>query len=154
MPKITPFLWFENQAEEAMNFYLSVFSNARTVGVDRWGPGAPFAEGSVLMARVEIEGQQVHLFNGGPAEKLTHAFSFSVACKDQAEIDYYWDRLTADGGAEVACGWLTDKFGLSWQIVPENMGELLSHPDPATAARRMKAMMAMVKLDIAGLETA
>jgi len=154
MPKLTPFLWLEKQAEEAMNFYLSVFSNARTLGLDRWGPGAPFPEGSVLMARVEIEGQEIDLFNGGPEEKLTHAFSFSVACKDQAEIDYYWDRLTADGGTEVACGWLTDKFGLSWQIVPENMGKLLSHPDSAVAERRMKAMMGMVKLDIAALEGA
>ena len=154
MPNLTPFLWYENQAEDAMNFYLSIFKNARSLGVDRWGPGSPFPEGTVLMARVEIEGQEIQLFNGGPDQKLTPAFSFTVGCKDQAEIDYYWDKLTADGGAEVACGWLTDRFGLSWQIVPENIGELLSPPDPAMAERRMKAMMNMVKLDIAALETA
>ncbi|HZT96823.1 MAG TPA: VOC family protein [Chloroflexota bacterium] len=154
MPTLTPFLWFEDQAEDAMNFYLSIFRNARPLGVDRWGPGAPFPEGSVLMARVEIEGQEIQLFNGGPEQKLTPAFSFTVACKDQAEIDYYWDKLTADGGAEVACGWLTDKFGLSWQIVPENIAELLAPPDPATAERRMKAMMGMIKLDIAALNAA
>jgi predicted 3-demethylubiquinone-9 3-methyltransferase (glyoxalase superfamily) len=154
MPTVTPFLWFDNQAEDAMNLYLSVFNNSRSLGIDRWGPGAPFPEGTVLLANIEIEGQRLQLFNGGPAQKLSPAFSMSVGCKDQAEIDYYWEALTRDGGAEVACGWLSDKFGVSWQIVPNNMGELLSSPDRATAERRMKAMMNMVKLDIVALENA
>ena len=141
MPMITPFLWFDTQAEDAANFYVSIFPNSRIVSVNRMGGGA------VLTVAFELDGQRVTALNGGPHYRLNEAFSFSVECQNQAEIDSYWNKLT-DGGSETQCGWLKDKFGLSWQIVPVNIGKLLSNP------RAMPALMQMKKIDIAGLEQA
>jgi len=141
---ITPFLWFDQNAHEAAEFYIGLFPNSRKVS-EMQNPQTP---GKPLVVSFDIDGLRVTAMNGGPHQKLTAAFSFVVACKDQKEIDHYWSRLTADGGAEVACGWLTDKFGLSWQIVPANIGELVSHP------KAFQAMMGMKKLNIAELEAA
>jgi len=140
MPRITPFLWFDTQAEEAANFYVSVFPNSRIVSVNRMG-------GAIVVVDFELDGERVTALNGGPHFRLTEAFSFSVECQDQAEIDNYWSRLSA-GGEESRCGWLKDQFGLSWQIVPANIGKLLSNP------RAGAALMQMQKIDIAGLEQA
>jgi predicted 3-demethylubiquinone-9 3-methyltransferase (glyoxalase superfamily) len=140
--KITPFLWFDGNAEEAVDFYCSVFPHAKKLG------GLPGPGGKALTVAFELEGLRFTALNGGPNFKFNKAVSFVVACKDQAEIDLYWDKLTADGGREVECGWLDDKFGLSWQIVPENIGALLKHP------KAMEAMMTMTKFVIADLEAA
>ena len=140
MPGITPFLWFDTQAEEAANFYVSVFPNSRILSVNRMG-------GGIVVVNFELDGERVMALNGGPHFRLTEAFSFSVECQDQAEIDNYWSRLSA-GGEESRCGWLKDQFGLSWQIVPANIGKLLSNP------RAGAALMQMQKIDIAGLEQA
>jgi predicted 3-demethylubiquinone-9 3-methyltransferase (glyoxalase superfamily) len=147
--KITPFLWFDSNAEDAANFYLSLFPDARKLSEFR----TPIAAGTqpagaLLTITLELAGQSMTFINGGPAHQLSEAFSFSVTCETQAEIDRYWVALTADGGKEIACGWLTDKFGLSWQIVPANIMQLLRHP------AAMKAMMSMKKFDIAALEAA
>jgi predicted 3-demethylubiquinone-9 3-methyltransferase (glyoxalase superfamily) len=147
MNKITPFLWFNDNAEEAAAFYLSVFPQAKKLAELRAAGAGPWPEGKIATIAIELMGQQMTFLNGGPAQALTPAFSFSVACKDQAELDFYWEKLL-DGGQPMACGWLTDKFGLCWQIVPENIGELLQHP------QAMEAMMQMVKFDIAALEAA
>ena len=141
---ISPFLWFDQNAHEAAEFYINLFPNSRKVS-EMQNPQTP---GKPLVVSFDIDGLRVTAMNGGPHQKLTPAFSFVVACKDQKEIDRYWSALTADGGAEVACGWLTDKFGLSWQIVPANIGELVSHP------KAFQAMMGMKKLNIAELEAA
>ena len=140
MNKITPFLWFNDNAEEAAEFYLSVFPEAKKVSELR-------PAGKIVVITIELMGQRMTFLNGGPAQTLTPAFSYSVTCKDQAELDGYWDKLL-EGGKPMACGWLTDKFGLCWQIVPENIGELLKHP------KAMSAMMNMVKFDIAALKAA
>jgi predicted 3-demethylubiquinone-9 3-methyltransferase (glyoxalase superfamily) len=148
-PRVSPFLWFDQNALEAAQFYVSIFPNSRMLGEmksDLDNPNLP-PKGKPIVVSFELDGQKVTAMNGGPHQKLTPAFSFVVSCKDQAEIDDYWSKLSA-GGAEVACGWLTDKFGLSWQIVPANIGELVSHP------KGMQAMMGMVKLNIAELEAA
>jgi predicted 3-demethylubiquinone-9 3-methyltransferase (glyoxalase superfamily) len=145
--KITPFLWFNNNAEEAANFYLSVFANSRKLNELRVTDAGPGPKGSLLVIDIELDGQQVTFLNGGPAHQLSEAFSFSVRCETQAEIDSYWSKL-GDGGMELGCGWLKDKFGLCWQIVPSRLPELLSHP------AAMQAMMPMKKLDIAALEHA
>jgi predicted 3-demethylubiquinone-9 3-methyltransferase (glyoxalase superfamily) len=147
MNKITPFLWFNANAEDAANFYLSVFPNSRKLNELRVPEGGPGPVGSLLALDLEIDGQQVTFLNGGPAQQLSEAFSFTVRCETQAEIDSYWTTLT-DGGSEIACGWLKDKFGLCWQIVPTRIYELVSHP------AGMRAMMSMVKFDIAALEAA
>ena len=147
MNKITPFLWFNDNAESAMDFYLSLFPNSRKLNELRVPEGGPGPKGSLLAVDLEIEGQQVTFLNGGPSHPLTDAFSFVIRCEDQQEIDHYWARLTAEG-SEVACGWLKDKFGLSWQIVPYEMFQLVSHP------AAMQAMMAMKKIEIATLEQA
>jgi len=141
---VTPFLWFDNNAHEAAEFYISIFPNSRKVSEMKnpQEPGKP-----PLVVSFEIDGLRVTAMNGGPHQKLTPAFSFVVSCKDQAEIDRYWSKL-GEGGAEVACGWLTDRFGLSWQIVPANIGQLVSHP------KAFQAMMGMKKLVIAELEAA
>jgi predicted 3-demethylubiquinone-9 3-methyltransferase (glyoxalase superfamily) len=149
MSKITPFLWFDNQAEEAAVLYTSIFKNSRINNVSRTGP-----DGQVMIVSFELDGQAVTALNGGPLFPFTEAFSFSVDCEDQAEVDYYWQRLLADGGQESQCGWLKDKFGLSWQIVPRALGELMSDPDPVKSQRVMEAMLKMVKLDVAGLQRA
>jgi predicted 3-demethylubiquinone-9 3-methyltransferase (glyoxalase superfamily) len=154
MKKITPFLWFDGQAEEAMNFYTSIFKNSRILSVQRCGDAGPGPKGSVLTGTFELEGQQFMALNGGPHYKLTPAFSLFVSCETQAEVDELWDKLTSGGGQPLRCGWLTDKFGVSWQIIPRILGELLYDPDPKKSARVMQAMMQMVKLDIAGLKRA
>ena len=153
MHKITPFLWFNNQAEEAMNFYVSIFKNASVLSVNRYGKGAPMPEGTVLTASFELDGQPFVALNGGPMYKFSPATSFVVNCENQAEVDYYWDKLSA-GGKPNQCAWLNDKFGVSWQIVPKQLGQLLSDPDPIKAGRVMQAMMQMKKIDIAGLQRA
>jgi len=147
MNKITPFLWFDADAEDAANFYFSVFPNSRKLNELRCTEAGPGPVGSLLVIDLEINGQQVTFMNGGPGHPLTDAFSFSVECETQAEIDDYWAKL-GDGGTELACGWLKVKFGLCWQIVPTKIYELLRHP------AAMRAMMAMIKFDIATLEKA
>jgi predicted 3-demethylubiquinone-9 3-methyltransferase (glyoxalase superfamily) len=149
--KIKPFLWFDTEAEEAAKFYTSVFRNSRMGPVTRYPIGGPRQAGMVMTAEFELEGQSFVALNGGPEFKFTEAVSFSVGCEDQKEIDYYWDRLTA-GGKPVACGWLKDRYGLCWQIVPKSWDEY--YKDPERAARVMQAMMKMVKLDIRALEEA
>lgn len=148
MAKMTPFLWLhDGNAEEAAAFYLSVFPSARKLNEMRGSGVGPWAAGQLAAVTVEVLGQAVTLFNGGPEQHLSQAFSFSVACKDQAEIDHYWAVLS-EGGKEVACGWLLDKFGVSWQVVPEDIYELVQHP------KAMEAMMKMVKMDVGVLEAA
>ena len=147
-PRITPFLWFNNNAEEAAEFYLSIFNNSRRLGEMRSSADSPSGPaGAVLVVNFELDGQPFTAMNGGPGHNFTDAISLVVRCESQEEIDYYWSRLT-QGGGEVACGWLKDKFGLSWQVVPANLGDLLKHP------KAFQAMMQMKKLDIAALELA
>jgi predicted 3-demethylubiquinone-9 3-methyltransferase (glyoxalase superfamily) len=153
MQKITPFLWFDGNAEEAMNFYTSIFRNAKVGSISRYGEAGPGPAGSVLTASFELEGLQFTALNGGPHFKFNEAISFHVACESQAEVDYFWDRLGA-GGQIQQCGWLKDKFGVSWQIVPTALPRLLGNPDRAKANRVMQAMLQMKKLDIAALEQA
>lgn len=152
--KVTPFLWFDKDAEAAANFYVSMFANSRIIEVARWSKGSPYPEGSAMSVTLEIAGQEYILFNGGAHFKLNEALSLFVSCEDQAEVDHYWDALTADGGSPSQCAWLKDKFGVSWQIVPKALGRLLSDKDSARAARAMQAMMKMGKIDIAQLERA
>ncbi len=154
MQKITPFLWFDNNAEEAMNFYTSVFNNSKVVKTSRYTEGGPGPAGSLMVASIQIEGQELMLMNGGPGHPLTDAVSFVVNCETQEEVDHYWNKLLANGGKEIACGWLKDQFGLSWQVTPTILGQLLADPDKARAGRVMQAMMKMVKLDIATLKAA
>ena len=143
MQKITPFLWFNDNAEEAMNFYVSIFKNSQIVHVNRIGG----PEGPVITATFQLEGQEFMALNGGPHFKFTEAISLFVSCEDQAEVDELWAKLT-DGGEESQCGWLKDKFGLSWQIIPKALGECLGDPDPVKAQRAMQAMLQMQKIDI------
>lgn len=153
MQKITTFLWFDNQAEEAMNFYVSVFKDSKVLSLTRCGDAAPGPTGSVLTAQFELEGQEFTALNGGPQFKFTEAISLVVNCTSQEEVDYYWEKLSA-GGTEVQCGWLKDKYGLSWQITPTILIELLQDKDPQKANRVMEAMMKMVKIDIETLKHA
>lgn len=154
MPKITPFLWFDDQAEEAAGFYVSVFPNSRILGVTRYGDAGPGATGSVMTVRFEIDGSEFVALNGGPAHSgFDEAISFVVDCSGQAEVDRYWKALT-DGGDEIACGWLKDRFGLRWQIVPSELPSLLEDPDPGRARRAMEAMLTMKKLDVAAMKEA
>jgi len=152
--KITPFLWYDNQAEEAMNFYVSIFKNSRVLGVTRYGKSGPGPEGSVLTAAFELEGQKFTALNGGPRFKFNESVSFVVNCETQEEIDYFWEKLSSDGGQESQCGWLKDKFGLSWQVVPTILPELISSKDPKKSERVMQAIMQMKKLDLAKLKQA
>jgi len=152
--KITTFLWFDNNAEEAANFYVSVFKNSRILSSARYPEGSPGPQGTVMVVDFELEGQRFTALNGGPHFKFTEAISLVVHCKTQEEIDYYWEKLTADGGQESQCGWLKDKFGLSWQITPAEWRKFWSDDDPAKAQRVMQAMMPMKKLIINDLETA
>ena len=154
MQKINPFLWFDTQAEEAANFYVSIFKDSKLQTVSRYGDGGPGPKGSVMTVAFEIAGQKFIALNGGPLFKFTEAVSFVVNCETQDEIDYYWEKLSADGGQEVQCGWLKDKYGLSWQIVPTVFFELIQEKDPAKSNRVMQALMQMTKLDIAGLKRA
>ncbi|MBP7057257.1 VOC family protein [Candidatus Gracilibacteria bacterium] len=153
MQKITPFLWFNDQAEEAMQFYTSVFKNAKAGTVTRYGEGGPAPAGSVMSATFTLEGQEFLALNGGPHYQFTPAISFFVSCENQEEIDQLWSKLSADPSAE-QCGWLKDKFGLSWQIIPSNFSQLLSQKDPEKAKKVMMAMMQMKKIDIAALQQA
>ena len=153
MQKITPFLWFEDQAEEAMNFYVATFRNAKAGNVTRYGDVGPGPKGSVMTASFEFEGQQFTDLNGGPGFPFTQAISFVVSCQTQDEVDELWQRLSA-GGETQQCGWLKDRFGLSWQIVPVVLIELLSDPDPEKSRRVMQAMLQMTKLDSAKLRQA
>ncbi|WP_068270386.1 VOC family protein [Aldersonia kunmingensis] len=152
--KIIPSLWYETNAEEAIAFYAGIFDDYKAIAESRYGPGAPLPEGTLLSATFELAGVQFMVINGGPHDKFNDAVSFYVECEDQAEVDKYWNALTADGGAEVQCGWLKDKFGMSWQIVPKQLNEYLGDPDPERAQRVMQAMLQMVKIDIEGLRAA
>jgi len=152
--KIAPCLWFDGQAEAAALFYVSLFSDAQIGTVSRYGDGMPFPAGTALMVEFTLAGQRFQALNGGPHYTLTEAISLSVDCADQAEVDRLWTALTSDGGVESRCGWLKDKFGVSWQIVPAALGQIMSRPDKAAVGRAMQAMMGMAKLDIAALEAA
>ena len=154
MQKISPFIWFDNNGEEAMNFYLSIFKDSKKIRVARNPPGAPGPEGAFLVATIQLEGQEITLMNGGPGHPLTDAISLTVNCDSQEEVDYYWNKLLEGGGKEIACGWLKDRFGLYWQITPIILPQLLSDPDKAKAGRVMQAMMKMIKLDISALKAA
>lgn len=147
MPKITPFLWFDNNAEEAVEFYLNVFPNSRRTSELRAGDAGPGPKGSIMTISFELDGQPFTALNGGPQHQFNEAISFVVHCSGQAEIDHYWSKL-GDGGAEIACGWLKDRFGVRWQVIPQNIAELLRHP------AAMRVMMTMKKLDIAVLQAA
>src|SRR5262245_66222667 len=142
MQKITPFLWFDNNAEEAMNFYVSIFKNSKVISVARYGDAGPGPKGSVMTANFHIDGQEFVALNGGPHFKFTEAISFVVNCETQQEVDEYWEKLS-QGGEESRCGWLKDKYGLSWQIVPTILGKLMSDPDPQKSKRVMEAMLNM-----------
>ncbi len=154
MQKITTFLWFNNNAEEAANYYTSIFKNSKILDVSRYGDAGPGPKGSVMVVKFQLAGQEFTALNGGPQFKFTEAISLLVNCESQQEIDEYWRKLTADGGQESQCGWLKDKFGLSWQIVPTELGKLMSAKDPTTANRVMQALLQMKKLDIAKLKQA
>jgi predicted 3-demethylubiquinone-9 3-methyltransferase (glyoxalase superfamily) len=147
MSKPIPFLWFDSNAEEAMNFYVSVFPNSKVVTTTRYPAGGPAPAGSVMTARFELDGQPFVALNGGPMNKFNEAVSFVINCETQAEVDRFWDKLTADGGEPGPCGWLKDKYGLSWQVVPTILPKLLSGGDAAKSGRAMAAMMKMSKLD-------
>jgi predicted 3-demethylubiquinone-9 3-methyltransferase (glyoxalase superfamily) len=151
--KITPFLWFDKQAEEAANLYVSVFKNSRVTGINRYGEAGPGPAGTAMTVSFELEGQEFTALNGGPEYKFTEAISFFVNCESQEEVDELWEKLSA-GGEQGPCGWLKDKYGVSWQIVPTVLGELLGDPDPVKSQRVMQAMLQMKKIDIEGLKQA
>lgn len=153
MQKITPFLWFNGNAEEAMNFYTSIFHNSKIVRVTSYGEGGPFPKGTVMTGTFQIEGQEFYVLNGGPQFSFSEAISFFVKCETQEEIDNLWEKLS-QGGRKSRCGWLKDKFGLSWQIIPSALGKMLGDPDPLKANRVMQAMLQMDKMDIARLRQA
>jgi predicted 3-demethylubiquinone-9 3-methyltransferase (glyoxalase superfamily) len=153
MQKITPFLWFDSQAEEAMNFYVSIFKNSKVVSVSRYGEAGPGPKGSVMSVEFQLEGQTFRALNGGPLFKFNEAISLFVDCKTQEEVDELWAKLL-EGGQESQCGWLKDKYGLSWQIIPSVLMELLSDRDAAKAARVMRAMLGMRKINITELKRA
>jgi predicted 3-demethylubiquinone-9 3-methyltransferase (glyoxalase superfamily) len=152
--KITPFLWFATEAEDAANFYTSIFKDAKIGRVMRTGDAGPGPKGSVLTVEFVIEGMEFVALNGGPQHKFTEAVSFQINCETQAEVDHYWDRLLEGGGKTQACGWLKDRFGLSWQVTPVVLFKMLTDPDREKSGRAMKQMMEMVKLDIAPLQKA
>jgi predicted 3-demethylubiquinone-9 3-methyltransferase (glyoxalase superfamily) len=151
--KITTFLWFDNQAEEAVNFYTSIFKNSKIDSVARYGDAGPGPKGTVMTATFQLEGQQFMALNGGPEFKFTEAISFFVNCETQDEVDTLWDKLS-EGGEKSQCGWLKDKFGVSWQIIPSALGQLLGDPDPRKSQNVMQAMLQMTKIDIAALRRA
>ena len=151
--KVTPFLWFDTQAEEAANFYVSIFKNAKVTAMTRYGDSGPGPKGSVMTVAFTLDGQQFTALNAGPQFPFTEAVSFVVNCETQNEIDYFWEKLSA-GGKKVECGWLKDKFGLSWQIVPTEFFEMISNATPQQSNRVMQALMQMEKLDLAKLEQA
>ena len=152
--KITPFLWYDNQAGDAAALYIRLFGTGRVVHTQRWGEGTPYPAGSVMAVSFELHGQPLIAFNGGPHFKLNEAASLFVQCDDQVEVDKLWNGLIADGGAPSQCGWLKDRFGLSWQIVPKAFMQMMSDSDGARVTRVTQAMMTMIKLDIAALQRA
>lgn len=153
MQKITPFLWFDTQAEEAMSFYTSIFKDSKILSVNRYGDAGPGPKGSVMTGTFQLEGEEFMALNAGPYFKFNEAISFFVRCEDQEEVDYFWNKLL-EGGQPSQCGWLKDKFGLSWQIVPNALGEMLGDKDPAKAQRVMQAMLKMNKIDVPTLKRA
>jgi predicted 3-demethylubiquinone-9 3-methyltransferase (glyoxalase superfamily) len=153
MTQITPFLWFDTQAEEAAKFYVSIFKNSKIGKISRYGQGGPGPAGSVMTVEFDLDGQRFIALNGGPHFKFNESISFSVDCKTQSEVDEFWKKLSA-GGQEVQCGWVKDKYGLSWQVVPTFLGEMLNDPDPEKAKRVMAAMLKMKKIDIDELKKA
>jgi predicted 3-demethylubiquinone-9 3-methyltransferase (glyoxalase superfamily) len=153
MHKITPFLWFDSQAEEAVMFYTSIFKNSKIGSVSRYGDAGPGPKGSVMVMEFELEGQKFTALNGGPVYSFSPAISFFVNCDTQEEVDYLWEKLSQGGEVE-QCGWLKDKYGITWQIVPTILGQLMSDPDPEKATRVTQAMLKMIKLDIAELKRA
>jgi predicted 3-demethylubiquinone-9 3-methyltransferase (glyoxalase superfamily) len=152
--RITPCLWFDGQAEEAAQFYVSLFADAEILNVSRYGAGARYPAGTALVVEFTLSGQRFQALNGGDMYRFSEAISLSVACKNAAEVDHYWDGLTAGGGEEGPCGWLKDRYGVSWQVVPDGLGGLIGDPDPARARRAMQAMMGMKKLDLAAMRAA
>ncbi len=152
--KLTPFIWFERGAEDAVAHYLKVFGQGRVVHTQRWGENAPGAAGTVMVVQFELLGQQMTAFNGGPHFKLTEAFSLMVACEDQTEIDHLWTQLQANGGKPKSCGWVEDAWGLSWQVIPKAWFDMIRDPDPARVERVFQAIWAMEKIDLAALEKA
>ena len=153
MQKITPFLWFNDNAEQAVEFYVSTFAHSKILSTSRYGDAGPGPKGSLMVATFQLEGQSFMAINGGPTYRLTPAISLLVNCETQAEVDQLWDKL-AEGGAPQQCGWLQDKFGLSWQIIPTVLGRLMADKDPKKAGRVMQAMLKMHKIDIAALTRA
>jgi predicted 3-demethylubiquinone-9 3-methyltransferase (glyoxalase superfamily) len=153
MQKIIPFLWFDNKAEEAVNFYVSIFKNSKIVNMSRWGDGGPGPKGAVMSVTFELNGQEFMALNGGPTFKFSPAISFFVKCETQQDVDDYWEKLSA-GGTKERCGWLKDKYGVSWQIIPNALGKFLQEKDPTKSKRVMNAMMQMDKIDIQGLQRA
>jgi predicted 3-demethylubiquinone-9 3-methyltransferase (glyoxalase superfamily) len=154
MQKISPFLWFDGNAEEAADFYVSLFKGSKILNIARYGEAGPGPAGAVMVVNFQIEGQDFIALNGGPLFKFTEAISFVINCQTQEEVDHYWNRLTAGGGQESQCGWLKDKYGLSWQVTPTILGELLADKDQKKAQRVMQAMLQMKKIDIAALQRA
>jgi predicted 3-demethylubiquinone-9 3-methyltransferase (glyoxalase superfamily) len=154
LQKITPFLWFDHQAEEAANIYVSIFENSRILSTSRYGEGGPGPKGSVMTVSFELDGQEFTALNGGPHFKFTEAVSFVVHCETQQEVDKFWNKLTQGGGQESQCGWLKDKFGLSWQVIPNALPRLLQGEEPARSQRVMTALLKMKKLDINELQRA
>lgn len=153
MQKLTPFLWFDTQAEEAANFYVSLFRNSKITRISRYGDEGAGPKGKVMVVAFELEGQEFLALNGGPSQKLSEAFSLMVNCSSQEEVDYYWAKLS-EGGKPNVCGWLTDRFGLSWQVTPTILMQYIGDPNPRKAAKVMEAMMQMTKIEIPKLEEA
>lgn len=153
MQKISPFIWFDNNAQDAIDFYLSIFKNSKVISVAN-NPMDATGAGGLLVASIELAGQEIILMNGGPGHPLTDAISLTINCETQEEVDYYWDKLLEGGGTAIACGWLKDRFGLHWQVTPVMLPQLLANQDRAKAARAMQAMMKMIKIDIAGIQAA
>lgn len=153
MPRITPFLWFDTEALEAAEFYCSIFPDSKITDVSHYSDAGPRPPGSVMTVSFVLDGQELIALNGGPEFPFTEAISLFISCADQGEVDYYWEKLT-DGGQEVQCGWLKDRYGLAWQVVPAGMMEILSNDDPSRVQRAMQAMFGMKKLDLAALKAA
>jgi predicted 3-demethylubiquinone-9 3-methyltransferase (glyoxalase superfamily) len=153
MQKIVPFIWFNDQAEDAANYYISLFKNSRITAVRRYGNAGPGPKGSVMSVTFQLEGQDFYALNGGPHFQITPAISMFVNCETQEEVDQLWDKLS-EGGRKDRCGWLTDKFGVTWQIIPTALGRMLGDPDPAKSSRVMQAMLKMDKIDVAALQRA
>lgn len=153
MPKVTPFLWYDSQAEEAANFYTSIFPNSKVLEISRYSDVGPGPSGSVMTVRFMLDGEEFLALNGGPHFTFNESISFVISCSSQDEVDHFWERLT-EGGEESQCGWLKDRYGLSWQVVPDRLPQALQDPDPERARRAMQAMLSMRKLDIGAIERA